>query len=69
MNMEMPKNEISWVQYFDRYGNQRFLVTSSRSRELYYMYEVSSGFLKKLGKDKSPKRLEERFCVTETLEK
>ena len=66
--MNIPKNELAWVRYFDRSGKQRFLLTSSRSRELFYLYDISSGSLEKLGKDKSPTRLEERFHVNETLE-
>lgn len=64
----VSKNEIPWLRYYDRAGNYRFLLTSSRNRELYFLYEVSDGDFTKLGKDRSPKKLEEKFHVDDVLQ-
>ena len=67
MATAIPKNERQWLSYYDKLGVKRFVMTSSASREFYYLYEVSNGNFTKLGKDRSPSKLEERFDVDEKL--
>ena len=60
----VPKGEIAWMGYYDTSHNLKFLVTSkSNNRDFYFLYEVIDGALKKLGKSRSPKELEEKFIV------
>lgn len=60
----VPKGEIAWMGYCDRSHNLKFLVTSkSNNRDFYFLYEVVDGTLKKLGKSRSPKELEEKFNI------
>lgn len=67
MATAIPKNERQWLAYYDKCGVKRFVMTSSAMRDYYYLYEVSNGSFVKLGKDRSPKKLEEKFCVDEKL--
>lgn len=60
----VPKGEMAWIGYYDTSHNLKFLVTSkSNNRDFYFLYEVVDGTLKKLGKSRSPKELEEKFNV------
>ena len=62
----VPKGETAWMGYYDTSHNLRFLVTSkSNNREFYFLYEVVDGALKKLGKSRSPKELEDKHKVHE----
>ena len=68
--MEEPKNpkgEIVWVGHYDINHELRFITTSKPSRDFYFLYEVVDGAFVKLGKDQSPKRLEEKFITPEKL--
>lgn len=59
-----PKGEVAWMGYYDTAHNLKFLVTSkSNNRDFYFLYEVVDGALKKLGKSRSPKELEEKFNI------
>lgn len=61
MGLKYPKGEIVWVCHYDTDGNMRYLTTSKPAREYYYLYELRDGALVKLGRDRSPKALEEKF--------
>lgn len=65
-----PKGEMAWMGYYDTSHKLRFLITSkANTREFYYLYEVIDGTLKKLGKSRSPKELEEKYNVWEGVRK
>ena len=56
------------MRYADRCGRPRFLLTSTQNRESYMLYDISDGEPKRLGKDKSPRKLEEKFLVEKVLQ-
>lgn len=39
----------------------RYITTSKPSREYYFLYELKDGKFVKLGKDRSPKVLEDKY--------
>lgn len=62
--IKYPKGEIVWVGYYDSSHNLRFIITSKQNREHYFLYKVIDNMeLKKLGKSKSPKELEDKYMV------
>ena len=66
--MKNPKGESVWVRYYDADGVLRFIMTSKENnREYYYLYECAGSELKKLGRSRSPKDLEEKFDVENKL--
>ena len=62
-----PKGERVWVGYYTKDHNLLFIMTSKESRDFYYLYELVDGSFKKLGREKSPQELEERFEVDNRL--
>lgn len=63
-----PKGEHAWVSYYNDSGSLLFIITSkNNSRELYYLYENQDGNLVKLGKDKDPLVLCDKFNVYERI--
>lgn len=65
--MKYPKGEIVWVSYYSTTGELKFIITSKQTRDFYYLYEVTDGEFKKLGKASSPIKLEEKFNLKERL--
>lgn len=61
MEAKFPKGEIVWVRYYDENGILCHVITSKVTRDYYFLYEVSGGSLKKLGKAKNPTDLENKF--------
>lgn len=61
MVLQYPKGEIVWVSHYDIDHNLRYITTSKPSRDYYYLYELRDGKFVKLGRDKSPKALEEKY--------
>lgn len=61
MTLQYPKGEIVWVGHYDIDHNLRYITTSKPSRDYYYLYELRDGKFVKLGRDKSPKALEEKY--------
>ena len=61
MEYQYPKGEIVWVGYYDKDHDLRYITTSKQTRDFYYLYELKDGKFVKLGKDKDPKALEEKF--------
>lgn len=56
------------MRYYDKKNSLRFFITSKEtSRDFYFLYEVSGGSVKKLGKARSPKDLEEKYKVEERV--
>lgn len=62
MNVKYPKNESVWATICDKEGDPAYLITSKQTRDFYFIYEISgSGDIKRLGKSKNPRELEERY--------
>lgn len=49
-----PKGEIPWVQHCDESGTPRYLVTSDKRREHYFLYKVIGEKLERIAKAKTP---------------
>lgn len=56
-----PKGEIVWVGHYDSNQQLRYITTSKPTRDYYYLYELQKDGFVKLGKDRNPKVLEEKF--------
>lgn len=67
-DIKLPKGEILWVSYHNRKGDVMFILTSKQVRDYYYLYEITDAGLKKLGRERSPSELEEKFNVDERLD-
>ena len=52
--IKVPKNQIRWLTYFEN-GTPKYIITSSASRETYYLYEVAEdGTTTKVESSKRP---------------
>lgn len=63
---ELPKGEILWERIHEQgdYGQLKFIVTSDRRREVYYIYEVHHDgvtLYERLGKGKNPPDIWRKF--------
>lgn len=56
----IPNDEIVWETY-RRDGKDRYIVTSKKIRDYYFLYEVSPAGYNKLGKAKTPPELYEKY--------
>ena len=58
-----PKGERVWMVFTNTEGIPLYFITSKESREYYYMYQVlADGSAKRLGRDRSPLELENKFA-------
>ena len=62
MSIKYPKGEVVWVQYI-KDGAPMFIMTSKAIRDYYYLYQMTDGSFKKLGKSKDPRELEKKYDV------
>jgi len=66
--MKTPRNEIVWTRYHDADGNERFIVTSKPSRDIYYLYETVGDAYVRVGKGMtSPIDLENKHGVADRI--
>ena len=61
------KNERRLVTYLDFSGTPRFLMTGDKEKGLFYLYELSGETASRLGRDRSPTALEEKYRVNEVI--
>ncbi len=54
-----PKDEIVWERYYNEEGDLRYVVTSKKSRDYYFLYEWNGEKLKKLSRSKTPDTFED----------
>lgn len=52
------KNEIRRVSAYDTQNNLKYVITSSKDKSMFYIYDKNYN---KLGRDKSPLTLERKF--------
>ncbi len=64
---KLPAAERAWTDYFDQKGRKRFVLTSTQTRDWYFLYEIKDGGFVRLGKERTPSKLEERFQVEERM--
>ena len=68
VSLKYPKGEEVYVCYYNSRCELLFILTAKEnSRDWYYMYELSDGQFKKLGKARTPAELEERYKITEKI--
>lgn len=64
MEIKPPKGEKIWISYNNFKGETICILTSKPLRDFYFLYEVKpNGVLLKLGKERTPAKLEEKFDV------
>ena len=63
--MKYPSGEIVWVQYLNRSGEVLYVVTSNKTRDWYYLYDVRDG--RRIGKDRDPSELVSQHGVREAM--
>lgn len=49
-----PKGEQAWVRCCDETGTLRYLITSNKLRDYYFLYKVNDENLERIGKARSP---------------
>ncbi len=49
-----PKGEQAWVRCCDEAGVPRYLITSNKLRDHYFLYKVNGEKLERIGKARSP---------------
>lgn len=59
--LQYPKGERVWVEYYNQKKELRYIVTAKQTREYFYVYELVNGAFVKLGRDKNPLALEEKY--------
>ena len=65
--IKCPKGEIVCVRYYNINGELMFVLTNKPLAEVYFLYEVVNNKLEKLGKAKTPPKLEEMYDVKKKL--
>ena len=60
-----PKGERVWVGYYT--AEHELCLIHKESREFYFLYELVDGEVKKLGKARTPKELEDKFEVSKRM--
>lgn len=69
-DIKVPRGEIAWTRYLNSKGEDKYILTSKSTRDYYYLYEIQlDGSLKKLGKGKTPREVEESFKLAKLLSK
>ena len=54
------KDEIAWVQGYNSDGALRYVITSNKTRDRYFLYTKETGVWKKTAKARSPIAFEGR---------
>lgn len=49
-----PKGEIAWVRGYNSDGTLRYIITSNKTRDYYFLYTLENGEWKKVAKTRSP---------------
>lgn len=65
--LKYPKGEIVWVTYRNSSEEIKYIMTSKPIRDMYFLYELVNGEFKKLGKAKTPPKLEETYEINKKL--
>jgi hypothetical protein len=58
---EYPNGEVVWVSICDSPDHVRYIITSKKTRDTYFLYELVNGKYVKRGKGANPLELEERY--------
>ena len=61
------KTEIRWTLYQTEQGEPRFLVTSDAKKSWFFLYDLSCQEPVRLGKERTPILLENKYKVIEKL--
>lgn len=66
-NFKYPKGEIVWESYYNTSQELKFIITSKKVRDCYFIYEFINGEFKKLGKARTPPELVEKYDVLKKI--
>lgn len=58
-----PKDEIVWVRGCDYNGTLRYVITSNKTRDRYFLYTQDNGEWRKTAKARSPSTFEGRVTL------
>lgn len=61
------KSEVRWTLYRLENGTPKFLVTSDANRSWYFLYDISGPEPIRLGKERTPTLLENKYKVCDQL--
>ena len=56
----VPQNEVIWER-IEHTDGSKYVITSDRRREMYYIYKIVDGRGERLGKGKNPPDLIRRY--------
>lgn len=62
-SFRLPKNEIVWVRGCDSGGTLRYVITSNKTRDRYFLYAQDNGEWRKTAKVRSPSAFEGRVTL------
>mgnify|MGYP003303468264 CR=1 FL=1 len=57
----IPKTECVWVKHITTNGDIFYTTSKENDRSTYFLYKIVDGKAVKLGKNKSPVALEEKY--------
>lgn len=62
-DFKIDRGEVIWERIYDRKGRCRFLVTSDKRRETYFLYEVAADGItaKKTHKARTPAHIWDKY--------
>lgn len=60
----IPKNEKVWVTTKTDNGDVYYTTAKQNDRSWYFLYKVIDGKAVRLGKNRNPKELEEKFIMS-----
>ena len=58
-----PKGEIAWVRGYNSDGALRYIITSNKTRDYYFLYALENRAWKKVAKARSPSAFEGRVTL------
>lgn len=62
-----PKGERVFTGYYNRAGELLFIITAKEARDYYFLYELTDGEFKKLGRSRNPLELVDKFDVMQRM--
>lgn len=53
---DIPKNELLWIQGYDEKGDLRHVITSTKLRDIYFLYLYKNGKIDRRLKANTPEK-------------
>ena len=61
----IPKSETIWLTHKTRSGDKYYITAKTNNRDFYFIYKSVDGTAVKLGKNRNPTVLEEKYIPEE----